>query len=618
MNDLIYYFYNLFKIVFQASIAASILIGLLLIIRKLLQGKLGIKLQYALWFIVILRLTIPKLPESSFSIFNLITKIKEIASLLFAVKANTLNSIVASSENRISSIYNQSVVLGNINSMNTNISNITSYNLSVITILALIWMIGVFTIGFYIIFVNIKFRNKIKKQPSFYKVEVLKQLESCKKQMKIHKKISLIKTQKIKMPALFGYFNPKILLPENILEILPLDKLRYVFLHELAHLKRKDILINWIISILRLVHWFNPIIQYGLRKMAEDMEVCCDSLALSYTKDDEVKEYGLTIINLMDSVSFANRFSKANTLLGTTSIVNNKSEVRRRIVMIKLFNKKAYKFSVLALVVLMIAGGVALTDAKASPFNKSKAINIDKIDLAFVNDSQIVGKWKSVDFVNKIEDYKVNSKDFNGSLFIKELSFTSDGKVPHAAFTWTKDHILNPVDKTDSKYVIKDIEGSTYLFFEWKSGDYTIRGMKPKYYVMKKISSTPSLTTNINGEEVKLRSDKIDYPFINDPEVIGKWQSVDFVEKIKNFKPKVQLWNGDLYLNSLIFKENGKFDNDYITWTKDLIINSQLKTASKYSIKEIDGSKYMFFQWKNGDYVERGATPWYYVLKQVN
>jgi bla regulator protein BlaR1 len=40
--------------------------------------------------------------------------------------------------------------------------------------------------------------------------------------------------------------------------------------------------------------------------------------------------------------------------------------------------------------------------------------------------------------------------------------------------------------KTASHYTIKKIKGSEYLFMEWKSGDYTIRGMKPAYYVMRR------------------------------------------------------------------------------------------------------------------------------------
>ena len=45
----------------------------------------------------------------------------------------------------------------------------------------------------------------------------------------------------------------------------------------------------------------------------------------------------------------------------------------------------------------------------------------------------------------------------------------------------TKDQFLQQYE-----YLIKEIAGSKYMFFEWKSGDYTIRHMKPKYYVLKK------------------------------------------------------------------------------------------------------------------------------------
>ena len=54
------YFGQLFKIAFQTSITASILIGLILILRKFAKGRLGIKFQYTLWFFVILRLMIFK------------------------------------------------------------------------------------------------------------------------------------------------------------------------------------------------------------------------------------------------------------------------------------------------------------------------------------------------------------------------------------------------------------------------------------------------------------------------------------------------------------------------------------------------------------------------------
>jgi bla regulator protein BlaR1 len=46
--------------------------------------------------------------------------------------------------------------------------------------------------------------------------------------------------------------------------------------------------------------------------------------------------------------------------------------------------------------------------------------------------------------------------------------------------------VMHRGDKTASRYVIKAIQGTSYLFFEWKSGDVMIGGRKPQYYVLKK------------------------------------------------------------------------------------------------------------------------------------
>jgi bla regulator protein BlaR1 len=204
-----------------------------------------------------------------------------------------------------------------------------------------------------------------------------------------------------------------------------------------------------------------------------------------------------------------------------------------------------------------------------------------------------------------------------------------NGRTTKRWRTWTKGLVFHSGDKTAAKYTLKDIEGSTYMFFEWKSGDYTIRHMKPFYYVLKKVSSEiakheptagkkahipPTSTINEQGRIV----DKIDYPFVNDSKIIGTWKSVDFVREMDKFKAGRKQWGGDLYLKELIFKPNGKTFKSWWTWTKGLVFHSGSKTASKYTIKDIDGSSYMFFEWKSGDYTIRHMKPSYYVLRKVS
>ena len=207
-----------------------------------------------------------------------------------------------------------------------------------------------------------------------------------------------------------------------------------------------------------------------------------------------------------------------------------------------------------------------------------------------------------------------------GSLLLKEL-FILDGGKTNWAFTWTKGLILHQGDKTASKYFIKEIDGAKLMFFEWKSGDYTIRHRKPCYYVLQKDEDM----IYIESRTV----DEIDYPFVDDKRVIGTWKSVDFVSEMEQFKTDEQQWKGrggELFLNEMIFEKNGRLTckNDKVPngysriWTRGLVISKRNKTASRYHIKEIDGSTYMFYEWKSGDYTIRHRKPKYYVLKKIS
>ena len=57
--------------------------------------------------------------------------------------------------------------------------------------------------------------------------------------------------------------------------------------------------------------------------------------------------------------------------------------------------------------------------------------------------------------------------------------------MPQPWWTWTKGAVIHQGERTASHYDIQEINGQRYLFFEWKSGDVTILGRKPMYYVLR-------------------------------------------------------------------------------------------------------------------------------------
>lgn len=120
---------------------------------------------------------------------------------------------------------------------------------------------------------------------------------------------------------------------------------------------------------------------------------------------------------------------------------------------------------------------------------------VDDINLPFVNDPGVLGEWRSVDFVAEPGEFVPGVKRFRDDLYLGGFKFLPSGKMavlpfaPKGApwFNWTSGVVTHSGDKTASRYLIKELKGATYMFFEWKSGDYTIRHAKPEYYVLKKV-----------------------------------------------------------------------------------------------------------------------------------
>ena len=97
-------------------------------------------------------------------------------------------------------------------------------------------------------------------------------LQECKSDLNVHSKVSVVYDDSLKSPALFGLFIPKIIISPEVVNRLSPDELRYIFLHELSHLKRYDLLVNGLVLAVQIIYWFNPLIWYALRQMKQDCE----------------------------------------------------------------------------------------------------------------------------------------------------------------------------------------------------------------------------------------------------------------------------------------------------------------------------------------------------------
>ncbi|MFT3679705.1 MAG: M56 family metallopeptidase [Ferruginibacter sp.] len=98
----------------------------------------------------------------------------------------------------------------------------------------------------------------------------------------IKKNVAVWISANVDVPSVIGAFKPVILLPAAVINNLTTGQVETVLLHELAHIKRNDFLINFFQSAVEVILFFNPFIIKLSRSAREEREHCCDDWVLNY------------------------------------------------------------------------------------------------------------------------------------------------------------------------------------------------------------------------------------------------------------------------------------------------------------------------------------------------
>lgn len=227
----------------------------------------------------------------------------------------------------------------------------------------------------------------------------------------------------------------------------------------------------------------------------------------------------------------------------------------------------------------------------------------------FVNDKQVIGKWKKLAVVKEKEDYKQNKFDDSEIFDFPEIYFLPKGEE-YWVLGWTKGTLY----LKDRELPYEIIDNLMYIgVVDYKSNEIE------NYAVYEKVDSK-----NYTRDEIRIK-DNTNLPFIKDERVVGFWESVDFVNKPEDFNPNKKYWKDGIHLKKYIFEPNGDLLVEYtgndtpakLNYTKGIVLDKYRSTASAYTIKTINGEDYMIVEWKSGDYSFGGKVYGYYCLKKV-
>jgi len=352
----------------RTTVQASILICVILLLQRILRNRLGIRWHYGLWLLLLVRMSLPWAPQSRASLFNLIPLSAHQQQTEYGQQENgeqKVGSDVAGSESVESvpaspatTTQESPDVVAVTPSINQAVQNQLKPDFTrIVKILPLLWLIGAMVLGVYVCACNFRLWWLVTRERPLTDQKILDLLEDCKAEMGIRNILGIVTTDKVKSAALFGFIRPRLLLPHGMIETLSQQELRYVLLHELAHLKRHDIYAGWLMSLLQILHWFNPLVWLAFYRMRSDRELACDALVLARTQSEEPKSYGRIIVNLVE------RFSRPQRLPGMAGILETKAQLKRRVTMIAKFKKNSYQWSPLSVILIIILACISVPDA---------------------------------------------------------------------------------------------------------------------------------------------------------------------------------------------------------------------------------------------------------------
>ena len=169
---------------------------------------------------------------------------------------------------------------------------------SVRVILAFLWIIGV---GWYSARLLAAWRGarQLRKQSRIIgNTPLIKQLAIQARLYGLRSSPALLETEGNGSPMLIGILRPAIVVPGGTIRKLSVPELAMVMGHELAHIRRSDLLWNLVAACVRTVFFFNPLVWLSQRQLNLAQEVAADELTILRQHHDPAS-YGTLLVSMI-------------------------------------------------------------------------------------------------------------------------------------------------------------------------------------------------------------------------------------------------------------------------------------------------------------------------------
>ena len=322
------------------AVTSSVLIFVVLVLRRILMGNISLRLQYGLWALVLLRLLLPvSLGATAVSVLNAVENAHVSDPVVGYVGGVTPDLSVVEPDPSLPLEEQREQYAQDLDQWQAEMDAAraeTGTPISLGTVLLGVWAAGALCLGLWLVWVNVRFARRLRHHR--------KPLEGANCPLPVYV------TGAAQTPCLFGLLRPSIYVTEEAAA--DGTVLRHSLAHELTHYRHRDHIWAALRGLCLALHWYNPLVWLAAVLSRRDGELACDEATVKRLGEEERAAYGRTLL----AVTCRGR---GDPLLTATSMTGSGSGIKERIRLLAKRPKTAGY--TLAAVVLIAAAAVGCT-----------------------------------------------------------------------------------------------------------------------------------------------------------------------------------------------------------------------------------------------------------------
>lgn len=426
----------------QWFFSSSVLILVVLVLRGLLAKKLSLRLRYALWGIVLLRLLLPLSPlPNAISLAPLTQPLQTQAEekMFYAVPTRTYELSTNYKTPHYTRTEHSFINFGTRSYTYQSGGSVRYENqrtdyfflMPMDELLTVIWKIGALLLALRLLYINYFFRDFLKENRNPYPVP--------------DSPLSVYLVEEgLPSPCLVGVLNlPAIYLtPEAVQDE---DTLRHVMAHELTHFAHSDHMWSALRCLCLVLHWYNPLVWLACILSRRDGELACDEGAVERLGEGERLRYGRTLVGMV-----ARRSLRPGDLLTcSTAMAEGKKPIQQRIQLL-VKQPKTAKAARLAVICVTLLSLLLVFSTQTNPKHLEFATYEQ-----FLNEIDLSQRWSLSSRDGKID----STLDLPEAVHAEIMTLLSAGTSVHRWVDQENYHKLNP-----SSFSFSRIPTGLYLY----------------------------------------------------------------------------------------------------------------------------------------------------------